>query len=318
LQKSDHRRVNATIVARVNILFASETEKAEDWIPLLERALPRDRILLRLEAPIDVALIATPPPGTLENLKDVRLIQSLWMGVEKLLADPALPKGVPLARLVDPGMVAAMSETVLAHVLDWHRHHYAYRAQQREQRWHRHRQYLAADRTIGLLGLGELGRDAARKLLALGFKVAGWSRRAKAIEGVECSTDLHSVAAMSDALVCLLPLTPQTKAVLNQSVLRKMRQGGCIVNVARGGHVVLDDLVAALDSGHLAHAYLDVFEPEPVPTHDALWRHPKVTITPHAAALTDARTAVPKIVENIERLRSGRPLLNLVDFDAGY
>ena len=310
--------MNATIVARVNILFASETEKAEDWIPLLERALPRDRILLRPDAPVDVALVATPPPGTLENLTDVKLIQSLWMGVEKLLADPALPKGVPLARLVDPGMVAAMSEAVLAHVLDWHRHHYAYRAQQLERRWHRHRQYLAADRSVGLLGLGELGADAARKLLALGFNVAGWSRRPKAIEGVECSTDLHSVASMSDALVCLLPLTPQTKAVLNKSVLGKMRQGGCVINLARGGHVVLADLVAALDAGHLAHAYLDVFEPEPLPADSALWRHPKVTITPHAAALTDARTAVPRIVENIERLRSGRPLLNVVDLERGY
>jgi len=310
--------VNATIVARVNILFASETEKAEHWIPLLERALPRDRILLRPEAPVDVALVATPPRGTLENLRDVKLIQSLWMGVERLLADPALPKGVPLARLVDPGMVAAMSETVLAHVLDWHRHHYAYRAQQRERRWDRHRQFLASDRTIGLLGLGELGSDAARKLLALGFNVAGWSRRPKAIEGIKCSTDLHSVASMSEALVCLLPLTPQTKGVLNGSVLGRIKKGGCVINLARGGHVVLDDLVAALDSGHLAHAYLDVFEPEPIPADQELWRHPKVTITPHAAALTDARTAVPKIVENIERLRNGRPLLNVVDLELGY
>jgi glyoxylate/hydroxypyruvate reductase A len=310
--------VNATIVARVNILFASETEKAEDWIALLERALPRDRILLRPEAPVDVALVATPPPGTLENLKDVKLIQSLWMGVEKLLADPALPKGVPLARLVDPGMVAAMSETVLAHVLDWHRHHYVYRAQQHERRWHRHRQYLAADRTVGLLGLGELGSDAARKLLALGFNVAGWSRRPKAIEGVKCSTDLHSVASMSDALICLLPLTSQTKGVLNGSVLGKIKKGGCVINLARGGHLVAGELIAALDSGHLAHAYLDVFEPEPLPADSALWRHPKVTLTPHAAALTDARTAVPRIVENIERLRDGRPLLNLVDLEIGY
>src|ERR1700694_3496281 len=166
--------------APVNILFASETEKAEHWVPLLERALPRDRIFLRPEAPIDVALVATPPPGTLENLKDVKLIQSLWMGVETLLADPSLPKGVPLSRLVDPGMVAAMSETVLAHVLDWHRRLYRYRQQQEEGRWHRFRQYLASDHTIGILGLGELGTDAARKLLALGFKVAGWSRRPKA------------------------------------------------------------------------------------------------------------------------------------------
>src|SRR5438046_10465809 len=128
------------------------------------------------------------------------------MGVRRLLADPALRKGVPLARLVDPGMVAAMSETVLAHVLDWHRQHYAYRAQQHERRWHRHRQYLAADRTVGLLGLGELGSDAAGKLLALGFNVAGWSRRPKAIEPVRCSTGLHRRPSMRDAHVRDMPL----------------------------------------------------------------------------------------------------------------
>ena len=123
---------------------------------------------------------------------------------------------------------------------------------------------------------------------------------------------------MSDALVCLLPLTPQTKGVLNGSVLGKIKKGGCVINLARGGHLVAGELIAALDSGHLAHAYLDVFEPEPLPADSALWRHPKVTLTPHAAALTDARTAVPRIVENIERLRDGRPLLNVVDFERGY
>ena len=123
---------------------------------------------------------------------------------------------------------------------------------------------------------------------------------------------------MSDALVCLLPLTSQTKGVLNASVLGKIKKGGCVINLARGGHLVDGELIAALDSGHLAHAYLDVFEPEPLPADNALWRHPKVTLTPHAAALTDARTAVPRIVENIERLRSGRPLLNVVDVERGY
>src|SRR5438093_8323344 len=192
--------------APVNILFASETEKAEHWIPLLERALPRDRILLRPDAPVDVALVATPPPGTLENLTDLKLIQSLWMGVEKLLADPGLPKGVPLARLIDPGMVAAMSESVLAHVLDWHRHHYRYRAQQAERQWRRRKQYLASDRTVGILGLGELGADAARKLVALGFNVAGFSRRPKDLPGVTSFTELAPMLRISDALVCPLPL----------------------------------------------------------------------------------------------------------------
>jgi glyoxylate/hydroxypyruvate reductase A len=240
------------------------------------------------------------------------------MGVEKLLADPGLPRDVPLARLIDPGMVAAMSETVIAHVLDWHRHHYHYRALQREKRWRRVRQFLASDRTVGLLGLGELGGDAARKLLALGFKVAGWSRRPKNLEGVRSFTDLDEMLPGVDALVCLLPLTERTHGILSSRVLGKIKKGGCLINPARGDHLVAPDLIAVLDSGHLRHAYLDVFHTEPLPAGDPLWSHPGVTITPHAAALSEPRTAIPKIVENVERVRRGETPLNLVDFAAGY
>jgi glyoxylate/hydroxypyruvate reductase A len=293
-------------------------EKLQSWLPLLSAALPQDRITTSLDEKIDVALVATPPKGVLKKLGGVKLIQSLWMGVEGLVGDPDYPKGVPLARLVDPGMVAAMSETVLAHILDWHRRHNQYRAQQRDRVWQRHGQYMTADRTVGLLGLGELGTDAARKLLALGFKVAGWSRRPKQLEGVKCFTDLSAMLAECNALVCLLPLTAQTRGILNLENFKRMRKGSCVINVARGGHVVTADLIAALDSGHLTHTYLDVFETEPLPKDDALWVHPKVSITPHTAALTEPRTAVPKIVENVERARRGKPPLNQVDFDAGY
>jgi len=302
----------------LNILFASTTEDPQAWLPRLKDALPHDRFLLAPESGVDVALVATPPPGTFERLGRLKLVQSLWMGVERLLADPAYPKGVPLARLVDPGMVAAMSETVLAHVLDWHRHHYVYRVEQQARRWQRLKQYLASDRAIGILGLGELGSDAARKLHALGFNVVGWSRRPKQLDGVTCLTDLDAVLEKSDVIVCLLPLTAHTKGILNTRTLRKMRLGGAVINVARGGHLVAEDLIGVLDSGHLGHAYLDVFEHEPLPASHPLWRHPGVTITPHTAALTEPRTAIPKIVDNIERLRRGEPPLNLVDFDAGY
>ena len=304
--------------AKLNILFASQTEDPALWLPRLREALPQDRFFLSPEADIDVALVATPSRGTFESLKRLKLVQSLWMGVERLLADPAFPKGVPLARLVDPGMVAAMSETVLAHVLDWHHHHYVYREQQRAKRWHRLKQYLASDRTIGLLGLGELGSDVAAKLVALGFNVVGWARRPKTIAGVQCLTDLEAVLEKSDVAVCLLPLTTYTRGILNYRTLRKIKLGGALINVARGGHVVAEDLLSVLDSGHLAHAYLDVFEYEPLPQDHPLWRHPAITITPHTAALTEPRTAIPKIVENVERLRRGEPPLNLVDFDAGY
>ena len=312
---------NATIPSPVNLLFASEIERPERWLPLLQRALPRDRFFLAPEAPIDIALVATPPPGTLEKLRRPKLIQSLWMGVERLVGDPAYPRGVPLARLVDPGMVAAMSETVLAHVLDWHRHHYRYRAQQRAFVWQGHEQHLAGDRTVGLLGLGELGTDAARKLLALGFRVRGWSRRPRVLEGVATFSGRHGLddlARGADVLVCLLPLTPQTQRILDGRLLSLLRPGGCVINLARGGHLVAHELIAALDRGHLAQAYLDVFEPEPLPAEDPLWRHPAVCLTPHAAAQTEPRTAVAKIVENVERVRRGETPRHLVDFEAGY
>lgn len=305
----------------MDILFASTIEDPLRWVPLLEQALPHDRFVLEPGETIDVALVATPRPGVFSRMPNLKLVQSMWMGVEKLLADPELPKGVPLARLVDPGMVAAMSETVLAHVLDWHRHHYYYRERQERRQWGRLAQFLASDRTVGLLGLGELGTDAARKLLALGFKVCGWSRRPKSIAGVECfagADGLPEVLARSNAVVCLLPLTAETLGVLNAAAFARVPKGGCVINVARGGHLVWQDLVDALDAGHLLHAYLDVFDAEPLPESHPLWGHPGVTLTPHAAALTEPRTAIPKIAQNIDRLRAGQAPLNLVDIVAGY
>jgi glyoxylate/hydroxypyruvate reductase A len=302
----------------MKILFASESENPELWLPRLRQALPHDEFVRAPDESVDIALVASPPAGTFQKLGKAKLVQSLWMGVERLLADPAYPRGVPLARLVDPGMVAAMSETVLAFVLDWHRHLYHYRAHQRASSWKRMEQRMASDRTVGLLGLGELGSDAAKKLLALGFNVAGWSRRPKDIPGVKSFTDLAAMLSITDALVCLLPLTAETQGILNARTFGAMRRGGCVINLARGAHLVPRDLVAALDSGALGHAYLDVFPAEPLPASDPLWRHPGITVTPHIAALTEPRTALPKVIENIERVRRGEKPLNLVDFHAGY
>ena len=302
----------------MKILFASETEKADFWLPLLQKALPGDQFVSDVENRVDMALVANPRPGALVSLKGAKLIQSLWMGVEKLVADPAYPKGVPLARLIDPGMVAAMTETVVAHVLDWHRHHYYYRSLQAEPRWRRVGQFLASDRTVGILGLGELGSEAAKRLLDLGFNVAGYSRRSKNFKNVRSYTNLEEMLPTVDALVCLLPLTAHTKGILNAKTFSSMRPKGCVINLARGGHLVEKDLLAALDSGHLRHSYLDVFDTEPLPLDHPFWRHPGVTITPHAAALTEPRTAIAKIVENVERVRRGETPLNLVDFTAGY
>jgi glyoxylate/hydroxypyruvate reductase A len=305
----------------LNILFASTKEKPEFWFPLLRRALPTDQFHAWPDTnggDIDVALVATHPPGTFAGLRGLKLIQSMWMGVENIINDAELPRGVPVARLIDPGMVAAMAETVLAYVLDWHRHFWCYRDFQQQKTWKRRKQFLASDRTIGILGLGELGGTVAAKLRALDFNVAGWSRRQKELPGVYCSTDLDEILARSDAVVCLLPLTPHTKGILNKDRLQKIKKDGCLINVARGGHVVMPDLLAALASGHLAHAYLDVFEIEPLPADSPLWGHPGITVTPHIAALTEPRTSVGRIAANIERVRRGEPPENTVDFVAGY
>jgi glyoxylate/hydroxypyruvate reductase A len=317
---ADHQGVGLQADA-VNILFASTKEKPEFWFPLLQKALPADRFFAWPDTnggDIDVAVVATHPKGTFANLPKLKLIQSMWMGVENIIGDAELPKGVPVARLIDPGMVAAMGETVIAHVLDWHRHFYCYRQFQQEKVWKRRRQYLASDRTIGLLGLGELGSTIAAQLRALDFNVAGWSRRPKQLDGVFCSTDLAEVVRRSNALVCLLPLTEKTRGIINSQILSLMAKDGCVINVARGGHLVVPDLLALLDSGHLAHAYLDVFETEPLPADSPLWSHPGVTVTPHIAALTEPRTSAGKIAENIERVRRGEKPLNTVDFAAGY
>ena len=302
----------------MNILFASTIEPPARWIPALERALPQDRFLLEPAADIDVALVAKPPANTFEQLPNLKLVQSLWMGVEQLLADPSLPRRVPLARLLDPGMIAAMTESVLAHALDWHRLHFRYRAQQRERTWHQLPQVLAGERTIGILGLGELGSVVAQALCARGFRVLGLSRRPRQVAGVECLTQFPDVLERSDLLVCMLPLTGQTQGILNAQAFEQMQEGACLINVARGAHVVEKDLLEALDSEWLTHAYLDVFEKEPLPPGHRLWTHPRVTVTPHVAALTDPRTALPKIVENIERVRRGEPPVGLVDPASGY
>ncbi|MBS0336853.1 MAG: glyoxylate/hydroxypyruvate reductase A [Proteobacteria bacterium] len=308
----------------MNILFLSKIEPAERWIPGLSQLLPHDRFFTPDSydpAEIDIALVARPQEGIVAGLPNLKLIQSLWMGVDGLLADATFPRARPLARLVDPGMVAAMTESVVAHVLDYHRHHYVYRAQKLEKKWHRLPQYMAADRTIGILGLGELGTAVAQRLLPFGFGVAGWKRRPAQVPGIDCysgSAGMQEMLARSQAVVCLLPLTPETRGLLNAAAFALMPEGSCVINVARGAQLVVQDLIAALDAGHLAHAYLDVFDPEPLPADSPLWAHPGVSITPHTAALTEPRTAMARIVENIERVRAGQPALNLVDFGAGY
>lgn len=257
----------------------------------------------------------------LRRYPNLRLVVSMGAGVDHLLAPPGPPPGVPVARLVDALLTRAMSEWVLLNVLRFHRQDPEYRAQQAVRLWHELPAPDTARRRIGILGLGALGADAAGKLAALGFPVSGWSRRPKSLPGIAChhGTDgLDAVLRASDILVCLLPLTPATRGILDARAFALLPRGAFVLNAARGGHVVQPDLLAALDSGHLAGAALDVTEPEPLPADSPIWSHPKVVLTPHAASVTIPASVAPQVIENIRRAHAGQPILNLVDPATGY
>lgn len=273
-------------------------------------------------ADIEAAVVWTAHDmAELKRYPKLKLIVSMGAGVDHLFRPPGPPPGVPVARLVDVLLTSAMSEWVLLNVLRFHRQDAEYRAQQAARVWEELDAPVTSETAIGILGLGELGTDAARKLRMLGFPVMGWTRRPKQVEGVENfvgADGLLAMAAKSRMLICLLPLTPDTRGIVNARLLAALPRGAFVLNAARGGHVVDADLLAALDSGHVAAAALDVFTPEPLPPEHPYWGHPKVVMTPHAASITIPESVAPQVVENIHRARAGRPLINLVDFAAGY
>lgn len=261
------------------------------------------------------------PPGTFARLPGLKLVCSSGAGVDKLLAAPDLPAGVPVTRTVDPSIGASIAEYVIHMVLREQRAFGRYEVQQRERSWQRIAVATAAETTVGVLGLGSLGIELARKLALLGFRVAGWSRSAREVDGVECHSGeagLAACLAQSRFLVCLLPLTAETTGLLDARRLALLPRGAYVINVARGAHLVPADLLALLDSGHLAGAALDVHVPEPLPADDPLWAHPLVTLTPHIAARLSPEVLAEQLCANIDRLEAGLPLLNPVDRQRGY
>jgi glyoxylate/hydroxypyruvate reductase A len=307
------------------LLFRSTVDSAARWRTQLTQLTRQLDIRVWPEigdpADIDYALVWRPEPGFLASLPSLKLILSLGAGVDHLLCDAHLPRHVPIVRLVDPHMTDAMSEYVVLQALRLHRRDLEYRSQQEDLVWRELDQQNAVDRRIGILGLGELGRDAARKLKALGFDVAGWSRGNKTIAGITSyagAAGLRPLLARSEILVCLLPLTTETEGILNASTLALLPKGAALVNAARGAHLVEEDLLDALASGQISAAVLDVFREEPLPAEHPFWHHPRVIVTPHVAAFTNPRTAAPIILDNIRRFEEGRLLLNRVDPARGY
>ncbi len=307
------------------LLFLSKGDDPVRWAAVLRQHIPDLDIRVCPEtgnvADIDAALVWNHPPGELNRYPNLRLILSLGAGVNHVLDDPDLPAGVPIARIVDPGLTAGMVEYAVWAVMRYHRNLDVYERFQREGKWKKLPIPDASRRGVGILGLGEIGGACAQALSAFGFSVAGWSRTPKNLDGIVSYAGdggLKPFLARTDILVCVLPLTPGTRGIINAELLASLPKGAHVVNIARGGHVVDDDLIAALDSGHIAGATLDVFQPEPLPPTHPFWRHPRVTLTPHVASLTNPDTAVLPIVENLRRLADGRKLVHLVDRASGY
>jgi len=274
---------------------------------------------------ITYAVVWKQRPNLLAGLPNLRAIFSIGAGVDHIFTDPTVPD-VPIVRVVAENLTQYMTEYVTWRVLDHHRQGMLYRAQQRKKIWHEPPQRPANDISVGIMGLGQLGRAAAQALLALGFRVNGWGRTDRPMAGVTTfSSDggLIPFLNATDILVVLLPLTPATQGIVNYGLLRELRRrnglgGAVLINAGRGKLQRDADILRALEDGTLKEASLDVFEVEPLPRTSPLWAHPRVFVTPHAAATSDPAHLAAPMLEQMDAYERGEPLHNLVNREAGY
>jgi glyoxylate/hydroxypyruvate reductase A len=305
-------------------------------VALLSRSADLDflrPLLLAQDASLDIATWPDPrcleaevavcwqtPPGLYAQMPRLRLVHSIAAGVDNVVDGQAL-RGLPVCRVVDPLLAQGMLQYVLWGVLHFHRHFDRALANQRRAHWQRHAQVPASGCRVGLMGLGELGGLVARQLAAMGYGVGGWARTPRSLDGVQTFSGdqgLQPFLACTDVLVCLLPLTDATRGILGADCFAALPAGAALIHCGRGEHLVADDLLAALDSGHLRGAVLDVFETEPLPAEHALWRAPGVVVTPHMASMAGFDVVVRQIADNVARLRAGEPLRHQVDTVHGY
>jgi glyoxylate/hydroxypyruvate reductase A len=314
----------------MTLLLATIGWDTAPWLDRFRKLLPDRRVVALGETfdPAEVMYAAAwkQPPGSLAGLPSLKVIFSLGAGIDHLARDPHLPR-LPIVRVVDPDLTARMSEYVVLHCLGHLRGSRYYEAQQRALNWDDARDEPAAsDVRVGIMGLGVLGGDAARKLKIMGFQVAGWSRSRRDVDGVECfagEAELDAFLARTDILVSLLPLTVETRGLLDRSIFAGLAQDGRIggpvfINAGRGGTQNEADILACLADGTLSAVTLDVFETEPLPASSPFWTHPRVTLTPHNAATSDPDAVAALIAGQIRAFEAGEPLRHVVDLTTGY
>lgn len=307
------------------LLFISSVEDPGPWREQFARVLPAEEFRVWPETgrceDVEFLLVWRPPRGAMKGFPNIKAILNMGAGVDYVLADPEMPRDVPLIRLVDKGLTDGMIEFVLHAVLHFHRDFHRYRDQQTRKEWTELPQIAAGERRIGILGFGHLGRAAARHLAALGFPVSGWSRTRKTVPGARSFAGMDEMGAFlarTDILVCLAPHTRETDGIVNAEMLAQLPRGAYLVNAGRGGLAVEADVLAALDSGRLAGAWLDVFRAEPLPAGSPFWTHPNVIVTPHVGAVTLPGPAALEMADTIRLIRSDLPPNGLVDRAKGY
>ncbi|WP_145511094.1 glyoxylate/hydroxypyruvate reductase GhrA [Yersinia kristensenii] len=313
----------------MNIIFYHPFFDAKQWLSGLQSRLPTANIRQWRRGDTqsaDYALVWQPPQEMLASRVELKGIFALGAGVDAILDQErrhpgTLPAGVPLVRLEDAGMSLQMQEYVVATVLRYFRRMDEYQLQQQQKLWqplepHQHDKF-----TIGILGAGVLGKSVAHKLVEFGFTVRCWSRTPKNIDGVTSFAGQEKLPAFikgTQLLINLLPNTPETAGILNQSLFSQLNSNAYIINIARGAHLLERDLLAAMSAGQIAAATLDVFAEEPLPSMHPFWSHPRITITPHIAAITLPEVAMDQVVANIQSLEAGREPVGLVDVRRGY
>jgi glyoxylate/hydroxypyruvate reductase A len=307
------------------LLYKSgEVKRGERWAKLFAERAPDIEFRVWPDAgdARDIRYMAawTPPPDLATSYPNLEVVFSVGAGVDQL-DFATFPAHLAVVRMVEPGIAKAMAEYVSMAVLMLHREAITYGDQQRARVWKAHEQRAAATRRVGVLGLGMLGQAVLAALAPFGFPLSGWSRSPHRIEGVQCYAGVEQRDAFlgqCDILICLLPLTPETRGILSAPLFAKLPAGAAIINIGRGGHLVDRDLIAALDRGHLSAAILDVFEHEPLPKDHPFWSHPRIFMTPHVASITQPDDAFEVLLGNIRRHQRGEPMVGLVDRGRGY
>lgn len=307
------------------ILYASRAKNPQPWLDAIAAALPGAEAWLWTpecaDRQADYAIVFAPPAELFDSQRELKAVFNYGAGVDGVMALPTLPKHIPLVRLNDAGMASQMAEYVCHALIRHVREFDAYAGQARERLWKLRRPPDRADFPVGVMGLGVIGGQVASAVASFGYPTFGWTRTPGSLPGIATFSGpegLEGFLRSVRVLVCMLPLTPQTEGILNRSTLSRLKPGGYLINVARGGHLVEEDLLALLAEGVLAGATLDVVRKEPLPAEHPFWGEPRITLTPHVSAITLREESMSQIAQKIRDLEQGKPVAGVVDFARGY